>query len=253
VIFGAEESIARDHMARTVWKADVLMPGNWRSASSVLLWNGCERILVDTGLPHDSHQVLKALRQRGLSPSDIRCIINTHFHLDHVSNNCLFPESVIYATQESHDWCLALYADLADSANWKTRVLKYYPEIFQHASAVAFMEKLRNIGLRWWDRNRIGAASQFRWIETHGLPGGIEFFVTSGHVPGHASLILKDDHQTAVVAGDALLTRAQDAHVLTMIPHCRARYQADRERVLSIPGKIIPGHDDVFLNSGPVI
>ena len=224
------------------------MPGNWRGASCVLLWRGPDRILVDTGLPHDAHQLLKALQDRGLTPSNIRCIINTHFHLDHVSNNSLFPESLIYATQESYDWCLALYAALADSTNWKRRILQYYPETFQYADAEQLTVKLRKIGLRWWDRSRTGAASQFRWIETQGLPLGIDFFATSGHVPGHVSLILKDDHRITVVAGDALLTRSDDSQALTMIPHCRATYEADRAQVLSISGMIIPGHDQAFLN-----
>jgi glyoxylase-like metal-dependent hydrolase (beta-lactamase superfamily II) len=235
-------------MPSSMWTVDVLMPGNWRGASCVLLWNGRERILVDTGMPHDAHQVLTVLRQRGLNPSQIRCIVNTHFHIDHVSNNCLFPDSVIYATQESYDWCLGLYACLADSEDWVKHVLKYYPELLRYPHAEEFMGKLRKFGLRWWDVNRIGVPSQFRWIETHGLPDGIELLLTSGHVPGHASLILNGGRETTVVAGDALLTRADDTRVLTMIPRCEATYQSDRQRILSISGRIIPGHDEPFLN-----
>ncbi|HTV55769.1 MAG TPA: MBL fold metallo-hydrolase [Terriglobia bacterium] len=235
-------------MPSSIWNVDVLMPGTWRGASCVLLWNGRERILVDTGMPHDAHRVVTALQQRGLNPSQIRCVVNTHFHLDHVSNNCLFPGSVIYATQESYDWCQGLYASLADSEDWVRKVLKYYPELFRYPHAEELMGKLRNFGLRWWDVSRIGAPSQFRWVETHGLPDGIEFLLTSGHVPGHVSLILNGYRQPTVVAGDALLTRVDDAHVLTMIPHREATYQADRQQILSMPGKIIPGHDEAFLN-----
>jgi glyoxylase-like metal-dependent hydrolase (beta-lactamase superfamily II) len=239
-------------MSSSTWKVDVLLPGTWRGASCVLLWNGRERILVDTGLPHDAHQVVLALQHRGLRPSEIHCIVNTHFHLDHVSNNCLFPQSVIYATQESRDWCLGLYAGLADSKCWVKKVLKYYPELFDYPYAEEFMGKLRNLGLRWWDASRTGAPSQLRWIETHGLPYGIEFLVTSGHVPGHVSLILNGDGQPTVVAGDALLTRGDDVRVLTMIPHRRGRYEADRRQILAISGTIIPGHDEPFLNPDPV-
>jgi glyoxylase-like metal-dependent hydrolase (beta-lactamase superfamily II) len=239
---------ARDHMRKSEWNMDVLIPGNWRGASSVLLSSTHERVLVDTGLPHDAHHLLSAIEQRGLHPSDIGCIINTHFHVDHVSNNCLFPHSVIYTTQESHDWCLGLYSDIADSADWQKRALKYYPETFEYPHAEEFMGKLRKFALRWWDLSRTGAASQFRWIEAHGLPHGIDFILTSGHVPGHASLILKGSQQTIVVAGDALLTRTGDERVLTMIPHCKAQYQADRRRILYFSGRIIPGHDQAFVN-----
>src|SRR5579885_2956804 len=173
-------------MSGSQWKVDVLLAGNWRGASSILLTNGRQPVLVDTGMPHDAHQLLGALAERGLKPSDIPCIINTHFHLDHVSNNHLFPGSVIYATQQSHDWCRALYADLVDPVGWKTRALKYYPETYEYERSEDLMGKLRKIALRWWNVRHIGSPSQFRWIETHPLLDGIEALFTAGHVPGHA-------------------------------------------------------------------
>jgi len=231
-----------------MWKADVLLEGTWRGASSVLLTDGSEPILVDTGMPHDAPRLLAALAARGVAPSDIRCIINTHFHLDHVSNNFLFPNSVIYATQQSHDWCISLYGALSQEADWKKRALEYYPETYDYSDAGELMDKLRKIALRWWDVKRIGSRSQFRWIERHSLPGNIEPLLTSGHVPGHASLLVRNHERTTVVAGDALLTRTYDEGVLTMIPYCRNQYLADRAKILSCSGTIIPGHDQPFQN-----
>ncbi len=235
-------------MLNSHWKIDVLLAGSWRGASSVLLSNGSERILVDTGLPHDAHQLLTALEHRGLAPSGIKRIINTHFHIDHVSNNSLFPGSLIFATQQSFDWCHSLYSDLA-CTDWERLVLKYYPEVFEYENAKQRMEKLRKIALRWWNSEHVGSRTQFRWIETCGLPYGIDVMLTSGHVPGHASLILNTDQQQVVIAGDALLTRAHDDQVLTMIPYCRPQYQQDRERILEIAGVIVPGHDQTFQNA----
>lgn len=230
------------------WKVDVLLRGNWRGASSVLLTDGRAPILVDTGMTHDAHQLMKALRDRSLGPDDICCIVNTHFHFDHVSNNCLFPHSVIFATQQSYNWCRALYADLVDSAGWKKRMLRYYPEMCQYEKSDELMSKLRKIALRWWDVKRIGDPLKFRWMEKHALPDGIEALFTTGHVPGHASLVIRSYATRAVIAGDALLTRTQDDRVLTMIPFSRAQYQQDRERILSISGRIVPGHDEPFTN-----
>lgn len=229
------------------WKVDVLLQGNWRGASSVLLTDGRASLLVDTGMPHDAHQLVKALAERRLRTEDIRYVINTHFHLDHVSNNCLFPKSVIFATQQSYDWCRALYTDLADPAGWKRRVLRYYPEICQYENADEPMSKLRKIALRWWDVKRTGDLSQFRWMEKHALPDGLETLMTTGHVPGHASLVIRDCSTRTIIAGDALLTRTHDDRVLTMIPFSRAQYQQDREQILSISGRIIPGHDEPFI------
>lgn len=231
------------------WKADVLLEGNWRGASSVLLTGESGPVLVDTGMPHDAPRLLAALAERSLTPADIRCLVNTHFHLDHVSNNFLFPNSVIYATQQSHDWCVALYSALSNEVNWKKLTLEYYPETFDYGNAEELMDKIRKIALRWWDVKRIGSPSQFRWLERHSLPGGIEAMLTSGHVPGHASLLVHNGNQTTMVAGDALLTRVYDERVLTMIPYCRGQYIEDRKRVLACPGTIIPGHDRPFQNA----
>lgn len=226
----------------------MLLEGGWRGATSVLLTNGSARILVDTGLSHDAHKLIDALASRGLGPEAIDCTINTHFHLDHVSNNSLFPRSAIYATQQSYEWCKALYSDLSNTACWERQVLRYYPEIDAYPNAREHMQKLRNIALRWWDLARAGAPSHFRWIETQSLPEGIETLFTGGHVPGHASLIIRDMEETTIVAGDAVLTRTHDDQVLTMIPFSRERYLEERQKILSIRGRIIPGHDLPFAN-----
>ncbi|MGH9396257.1 MAG: MBL fold metallo-hydrolase [Terriglobia bacterium] len=237
-------------MANHKWKVDVLLQGNWRGASSVLLTGGEEPVLVDTGMPHDAHQLVNALERRGLRPDDIHVLINTHFHLDHVSNNCLFPSSIIYATQESFDWCRALYADMLNDAGLQDRVLKYYPELYDYDNAEYLLGKIRKIELRWWDLSRIGAPAQFRWLEQHPLPYGIETLMTSGHAPGHASIVIRNGCDTTVIAADALVTRTHDDQVLTMIPQNRAQYMRDRETILALRGAVIPGHDQPFMNPG---
>jgi glyoxylase-like metal-dependent hydrolase (beta-lactamase superfamily II) len=229
------------------WKTEVLLPGSWRGATSTLLSRGQHHIIVDTGMPHEAHRLLEALEKRGLHPSDIRMVINTHFHVDHVLNNCLFPESDIYGSQQSYEWCCRAYADLLD-LDWEKLSLQYYPESGDYEKAPELMGALRRFALRWWDRKRLGDPSHFRWIETHPLPDDLEFLVTHGHVPGHASVIVHNDAQPIMIAGDALLTREHDENVFTMIPHNRKQFQHDRESILARLGRIVPGHDDEFSN-----
>jgi len=233
-------------MKNDCWKADVLLPGSWRGATSVLLSRNHHRVVVDTGMPHEAGQIVEALRLLGLTPSDIQVVINTHFHIDHVLNNGLFPGSEIFASQESNDWCRALYSDLRDQQNWQTLLLKYYPETLDYEQAEKMMGKLRKLALRWWDPKRLGSSSQFRWIEKHALPDDLEGFLTSGHVPGHASIIVHGEKQRTVIAGDALLSRQHDEKILTMIPHSRKQFQQDRERILAMQARILPGHDAEF-------
>jgi glyoxylase-like metal-dependent hydrolase (beta-lactamase superfamily II) len=234
-------------MSDAGWKVEVLLTGSWRGATSVLLSNRGHHIVVDTGLPHEAHQLVGALKQKGLDPTDIGTVINTHFHVDHVMNNCLFPKSTIYASQQSYDWCLSMYSDVAKDAQWEELALKYYPETPHYEQARDNMAWLRKFALRWWDVKRLGEPSQFRWIETQPLPDGLEGLVTSGHVPGHTSIIIHSDETPTVIAADALLSREHDEQVLTMIPYNRAQYHLDRARLLALGGYILPGHDRGFL------
>jgi glyoxylase-like metal-dependent hydrolase (beta-lactamase superfamily II) len=226
----------------------VLLPGSWRGATCTLLSHGKHHIIVDTGMPHEAHRLLQELEKRGIHPSEIRMVVNTHFHVDHVLNNCLFPQSEIYGLQQSHDWCCEAYTDLLDEQNWEKLSLKYYPEQTNYERAAELMGALRRFALRWWDRKRLGDPSQFRWIETHPLPDDIEFLVTHGHVPGHASLIVHNADQPIIIAGDALLTRENDESVFTMIPHNLKQFQQDRDKILAMMGRIVPGHDIEFSN-----
>jgi len=232
------------------WKTELLLPGSWRGATSVLLSNGKQYLVVDTGMPHEAPALVEALGQRGLKPTDITALINTHFHVDHVLNNSLFPHCPIYASQRAHDWACSLYSDLRDDLHWEKIVLKYYPEAFDYERARELMGKLRKLGLRLWDLERIGKPEQYVWIEHQPLPEGLDAHITSGHVPGHLSVIVGDGAEPTIIAGDALLSREHDEQVLTMIPFNREEFKRDRAKILTMTGRILPGHDEPF-TSGP--
>lgn len=232
-------------MSRNPWTATSLLTGNWRGATSVLVSNGRQHLVVDTGMPHEEHLLLEALAQHGLKPPDIQFIINTHFHIDHVLNNTVFTNSEIYASQESYDWCCSLYSALG-SEQWESLLLNYYPEMGAYGHTLDRMHQMRRFTLRWWNLNRLGKRRQFRWIEQHALPDGFDALITSGHVPGHLSVVIPDGAHPALIAGDAFLSRSDDERVMTMIPHNRAQARRDRNQILSHTGRIFPGHDVDF-------
>ena len=233
-------------MAESGWQAELLLAGSWRGATSVLLTSGTHHLVVDSGMPHEAPLLLKALEQRGLEPQDVEGLICTHFHVDHVLNNSLFPRIPIYATQQSHDWACSLYSDLADDLHWEKLVLKYYPETLDYDRARELMGKLRKLGMRMWHPERIGSPEQFVWIENRPLPEGLGVHITSGHVPGHLSVMVSNGFEPTIIAGDALLSRDHDDQVLTMIPYNREQFQRDREGLLAMRGQILPGHDQPF-------
>lgn len=153
---GGRSQLKHSPMKNHSWKTDVLLTGDWRGATCALLSNASRHIIVDTGMPHEAYRLIEALEKRQLHPSDIHMVINTHFHIDHVLNNCLFPAAEIYASQQSYDWCCAVYSDLQDEQNWERLILKYYPQTVDYAKAQKLKGALRRTALRWWDRRRLG-------------------------------------------------------------------------------------------------
>ena len=52
-------------------------------------------VLVDTGTGHNPEYLFSKLRENGIEPEDIKLIVNTHCHYDHVGGNKHFPNAKI--------------------------------------------------------------------------------------------------------------------------------------------------------------
>ncbi|HHW42601.1 MBL fold metallo-hydrolase [Desulfofundulus thermobenzoicus] len=95
-----------------------------------LIEGGKERVLVDTGagdpdwsrkyhnpmVRTEEQRIDRALELLGISPGEIRIIINTHLHWDHCFNNHLFENAVIYVQRK----------ELAYAADPLPRDRRYY-------------------------------------------------------------------------------------------------------------------------------
>jgi glyoxylase-like metal-dependent hydrolase (beta-lactamase superfamily II) len=68
-------------------------------SSVTLIRSEGRNILVDTSLAENRPMLLQALQSQNLVPENIKVIVNTHCHRDHVGNNELFPQAQIYAHQ----------------------------------------------------------------------------------------------------------------------------------------------------------
>lgn len=76
--------------------------GRMRACGTVTLVKGPKKVVVDTGGPRDSGEIIGALSREGLGPADIDYVVCTHGHADHVGNNNLFPGATFIV---SHDIC----------------------------------------------------------------------------------------------------------------------------------------------------
>lgn len=52
-------------------------------------------MLVDTGAGDNKEYLFSKLKEHDVNPEDIKLIVNTHCHFDHVNGNCFFPNAKI--------------------------------------------------------------------------------------------------------------------------------------------------------------
>jgi N-acyl homoserine lactone hydrolase len=150
------------------------------------------------------------LRELGVEPTDIDYVINTHLHFDHAGNNFQFPNAVFYAQREHYE--VALGNPRFPNQYWNLPELKY--ELLDGGGEI--------------------------------LPG-IEIVPTTGHVPGHQSVIVHlPETGDLVVCGDAIYIQDNldldnwDAH---MSPS-DARDSAAKLTALAEGGaSLVYGHD----------
>jgi N-acyl homoserine lactone hydrolase len=62
-------------------------------SSVTLVISGSRTIIIDSGFKGEAELLIDALASRGLEPSDIEMIVNTHAHPDHTGNNFLFDNA----------------------------------------------------------------------------------------------------------------------------------------------------------------
>ncbi|WIE53965.1 N-acyl homoserine lactonase family protein [Curtobacterium sp. MCBD17_003] len=175
-----------------------------------LTWAGTDfaRLLTPVMAPEDD--IGARLRALGIEPEQIDVVINTHLHFDHAGNNHQFRNATFLAQREHHAY--ALDNPSFPNQYWNLPELHY--ELLDGGGEV--------------------------------LPG-VEIVVTSGHAPGHQSVIVHlPEEGDLVICGDAIYL--QDNLDLdnweAMADPDQARASAARLRDLEAGGaRLLYGHD----------
>lgn len=89
-----------------VGSLDISSSGAILRASSgvVLIRDGQQFIVVDSGAPEDAPKILDALRLYDVAPAEVTLVINTHWHDDHIGANHLFAEARFLAHSAEADF-----------------------------------------------------------------------------------------------------------------------------------------------------
>jgi N-acyl homoserine lactone hydrolase len=199
---------------------DVLIPGfpgrtprgflGW--STTVLLHTKDGYALFDTGGACDRPGILNALTHRGLTPADIRTVVLSHLHFDHIANVECFPkaELVLHETE-----------------------LAYFDEYKADDRAIPLFQV-----------EGLLRSPQLSLVsgELDVLPG-IRMIRTPGHTGGHASLVLCVDGKCIVLAQDAVKHRGEIETLNSAGAFDNISARESIRRIAAMADIVVPGHD----------
>jgi glyoxylase-like metal-dependent hydrolase (beta-lactamase superfamily II) len=173
---------------------------------NTVLLTGPEPVVVDPGYMTQGDMLAGALAARGLGPGDVRTVVMTHLHSDHLS---ALP-------QLGDDVDLHVHADELGTP-WAARQRGLLDAVRVHRLDGASGEVLPGL----------------RWIHT------------PGHAPGHIAVLVDTEEGLVVVAGDTMgpepswFARRNPPEGLEH----RDRHLAAYEAIAALrPVRVIPGH-----------
>lgn len=188
--------------------------------SSTTLIQGEKNILVDPGNFHVGFYglVARGLESRGLDPTDIDIVLNTHYHFDHMASTHIFPESTLVIGEGELDTAREVY----------------WPELI-NALTTARVADIETIG------------EDDGMVE---LCESVLAFSTPGHTPSSISVWVETADGDVAIVGDLAMTRTD--YTKRELSHWYTDEQVDQinegiDRVQEMdPDLVVPGHDYQF-------
>lgn len=177
-------------IAAGVWHARA------RHVGWVLVSEGDEVTLVDTGYPGDRDRVIASLGRIGHQPADVAAVVLTHAHPDHLGSAEYFRREL--STRVLAHECEVANADGSGIEQVSTSAIirrAWHPDVLLWARDVLALKAERV--------ERLSSVDTFA-DDVLDVPGHPVPVHTPGHTSGHCALHLPE--QGVLVTGDALMT-----------------------------------------------
>ncbi|HTJ56074.1 MAG TPA: MBL fold metallo-hydrolase [Devosiaceae bacterium] len=209
----------------------VLIPGlPARSSRGFLGWSTVTLletaegpVLFDTGTAGERAALLSALAVHGLDPAQIRQIVLSHLHVDHVGNVECFPRAELIIHQDE---------------------LTYFYE-----------QQGRDAAMPTYLIEGMLARSKLQLI--HGeleILRGVRLLQTPGHTGGHCSIAFSSGGRAVVLAQDAIKNRVEAATGDSIGAFDPEAARNSIRRIMSMAELVVPGHDGVLtVQDGQVV
>jgi glyoxylase-like metal-dependent hydrolase (beta-lactamase superfamily II) len=172
---------------------------------NTVLVTGDEPIIIDPGYQTQGDMLVAALATRGLAPGDVRTVVMTHLHSDHIA-----------AVPQLGPVTLCVHAD---------------------ELATPYGRRQRG----WLDEAEVRTLEG----EHGEVLPGISWLHTPGHSPGHIAVVVETDDGRVVVAGDTMGPDPAwfaDRNPPAGLEH-REQHIAAYDKIAALdPAVIIPGH-----------
>lgn len=153
--------------------------------------------VIDAGLPGMWNELTAALKQLGYGPGDVRALVLTHAHFDHVGTAARLRaeyRTPILVHREDEYIAAHPYRYLHENNRFQYPVK--YPKSLRYLGSMTLAGALNVRGVT--DVHPLTAASGPT------LPGAPEVLHTPGHTAGHVALHFPD--RGALISGDSLVT-----------------------------------------------